>query len=122
MGDLKSTLVLGASENQDRYSNRAIKDLQFYQHPVYAIGAKTGMVGSTPIHTELIYPSELDTITLYLSAERQKPYYNYITALKPRRIIFNPGTENEELQILAQEAGIETLEACTLVMLRTGQY
>jgi predicted CoA-binding protein len=70
----------------------------------------------------LIYPSELDTITLYLSAERQKPYYSYITALKPRRIIFNPGTENEELQFLAQEAGIETLEACTLVMLRTGQY
>ncbi len=118
----KSTLVLGASEKEDRYSNRAIKDLRQSQHSVYAIGARKGMVDDTSIETTLIYPNELDTITLYLSPERQIPYYNYILELKPKRIIFNPGTENEELQLMAEQAGIKTLEACTLVLLRTGQY
>lgn len=118
----KSTLVLGASEKQDRYSNRAIKDLRQSQHPVYAIGARKAIVNDTSIETTLIYPNELDTITLYLSPERQIPYYNYILELKPKRIIFNPGTENEELQLMAEQAGIKTLEACTLVLLRTGQY
>jgi predicted CoA-binding protein len=80
------------------------------------------MVGSTPIETTWVHPTELDTVTLYLSPENQKPFYNYLLELKPKRIIFNPGTENEELQLLAQEAGINTLEACTLVLLRTGQY
>ncbi|GDX41876.1 CoA-binding protein [Bacteroidota bacterium] len=122
MGNPKPTLVLGASEKEDRYSNRAIKDLQLFQHPVYAVGVRKGMVGSTPIETTWVHPTELDTVTLYLSPENQKPFYNYLLELKPKRIIFNPGTENEELQLLAQEAGINTLEACTLVLLRTGQY
>ncbi|MBM3414383.1 MAG: CoA-binding protein [Bacteroidetes bacterium] len=118
----RSTLVLGASVKEDRHSNQAIKDLQFYQHPVCAIGARKGVIGKTPIETALIYPTELHTVTLYLSPEKQKPYYNYLLKLHPQRIIFNPGTENKELQLLAQEAGIATMEACTLVLLRTGQY
>ncbi|MBM3412351.1 MAG: CoA-binding protein [Bacteroidetes bacterium] len=118
----RSTLVLGASAKEYRYSNQAIKDLQFYQHPVYAIGTRKGLVGKTPIETALIYPTELHTVTLYLSPEKQKPYYNYLLQLHPKRIIFNPGTENKELQLLAQKAGIATMEACTLVLLRTGQY
>jgi predicted CoA-binding protein len=64
----------------------------------------------------------VDTVTLYLNPTRQEPYYDYILGLKPRRIIFNPGTENPELEMLASEAGIECMEACTLVMLSTGQY
>jgi len=122
MGTSKSTLVLGASEKEDRYSNRAIKDLQRYQHPVFAIGVRKGKVGETPIETELIYLTALNTVSLYLSPENQKPYYSYLLELSPQRIIFNPGTENEELQLLAEKAGIKTLEACTLVLLRTGQY
>ncbi len=122
MGPIKPTLVLGASENQERYSNRAIKDLQQYQHPVFAIGARKGLVGNIPIETSCVYIAEIDTVTLYLSPERQKPYYQYILELNPKRIIFNPGAENDELLILAAQAGIYTIEACTLVLLRTGQY
>jgi len=122
MQSLKPTLVIGASENPERYSYRAIQDLQKHQHPVWAIGARKGKVGTTPIETTQIDCSSIDTITLYLSPERQKPYYDYILALQPKRLIFNPGTENEELAHLAKQAGILPLEACTLVLLHTGQY
>jgi predicted CoA-binding protein len=80
------------------------------------------LVGNIPIETSCVYIAELDTVTLYLSPEKQKPYYQYILELSPKRIIFNPGTENDELLTLAEQAGIYTLEACTLVLLRTGQY
>lgn len=122
MSATKPTLVLGASENPERYSNRAIRDLQSYHHPLWAIGARKGMVGSTMIETDQIPCPSIDTVTLYLSPERQKPYYEYILSLTPHRIIFNPGTENEELAALAEQQGIKTIEACTLVLLRTGQY
>ena len=122
MQSAKPTLVIGASENPERYSYRAIQDLQKYQHPVWAIGARQGKVGATPIDTTQIDCPSIDTITLYLSPERQKPYYDYILALQPKRLILNPGTENEELADLAKQAGIQPLEACTLVLLHTGQY
>ena len=118
----KKTLVLGASENPSRYSYLAMQKLKSKNHPVVAIGRRKGLVGDTKIITEEEAFDNLDTVTLYLNPENQKPYYNYILSLNPRRIIFNPGTENEELENLAREKGIETLEACTLVMLSTGQY
>ncbi|HMO62099.1 MAG TPA: CoA-binding protein [Ferruginibacter sp.] len=118
----KQTLVIGASENPGRYSNLAIQKLLAYGHPVVAIGARAGKIGTIEIGISKINFPGIDTVTLYLNPARQQEYYDYILSLHPRRIIFNPGTENEALETLANAAGIETLEACTLVMLGTGQY
>jgi uncharacterized protein len=118
----KKTLVIGASENPNRYSNLAVKKLCAYNHPVIAFGKKDGRIDSTEIITTTQPLNEIDTVTLYLNPVNQQPYYDYILSLKPRRIIFNPGTENEELETLARQHGIKTLEACTLVLLSTGQY
>ncbi len=116
------TLLLGASPHEYRYSYKAVKMLHHHGHQVFAIGAKEAHIGTTPIVSERIYGERIDTITLYLNPERQKPYYDYIIALQPRRIIFNPGTENSELAKLAEAANIIVEEACTLVLLQTGQY
>lgn len=118
----KKTLVLGASDNPSRYSYLAINRLRAYGHEVVAIGKKTGKVGDVSIVTEMPEMNDIDTITLYLNPTNQKPYYDYITSLNPRRIIFNPGTENDELERKLAQKGTNTLEACTLVMLSTGQY
>jgi uncharacterized protein len=118
----KKTVVLGASDNPSRYSYLAINRLKAHQHPVVAIGKKEGEVAGIRITKE--HPDEegVDTITLYLNPTNQKPYYDYILSLHPKRIIFNPGTENDELIELAEQKGIEPVIACTLVMLSTGQY
>jgi predicted CoA-binding protein len=118
----KKTLVLGASDNPARYSFLAINRLRNYQHPVVAIGLKNRTVADVPIDTEKKAFTDVDTITLYLNATRQKEYYDYILSLHPKRIIFNPGAENEELYQLAQKNNIQPMEACTLVLLSTGQY
>lgn len=122
MNEKKKTLVLGASENPSRYSYLALQRLQSHQHPVVAIGKRKGLVGNVAIETEKKDWKELDTVTLYLNPTHQKEYYDYIMSLKPKRIIFNPGAENEELAKMASNKGILPLEACTLVMLATGQY
>jgi len=118
----KKTLVLGASENPSRYSYLAVRKLTSHQHPVVAIGRKKGKVGEVPIETDHLPLEDIDTVTLYLNPRNQQEYYDYILSLQPQRIIFNPGTENEELEQLAKENGIETIEACTLVMLSIGNY
>lgn len=118
----KKTLVLGASENPSRYSNMAVRRLSAHQHPVVAIGRRPGTIGDIDIETSQLPEADVDTITLYLNPVNQLLYYDYILSLNPKRIIFNPGTENDELANLAQAKGIVTLEACTLVMLSTGQY
>lgn len=118
----KKTVVLGASTNPSRYSNLAINRLAAHEHPIIAIGNRAGKVGQVEISTDEIPAEEVDTITLYLNPDNQKPYYDYILALNPKRIIFNPGTENEELEEMARQKGIKTMDACTLVMLSTGQY
>jgi len=122
MKTLKKTLVIGASDNPARYSFLAINKLQQYQHEVVAIGRKKGTVAGVDITTEMEPFNDVDTVTLYINPQLQPAYYNYILSLKPRRIIFNPGTENDELQELAAQNGITALEACTLVMLGTNQY
>ena len=116
------TLVLGASENPDRYSNKAILKLQSKGKEVIAIGKRAGKVGNVEIVTEQMPSDDVETVTLYLNPLHQKPYYDYIVSLKPKRIIFNPGAENDELERIAAKEGINILEACTLVMLSTGQY
>jgi uncharacterized protein len=118
----KKTLVIGASVNPERYSYLAVQKLTAYQHPVVALGLKKGLIGNTEIEIERKPFEEIDTVTLYLNPKNQKDYYNYILSLQPKRIIFNPGTENDELFEMAQQKGIEPIEACTLVLLSTGQY
>lgn len=116
------TLVLGASVNPARYSYLAIKKLTEHHHPIVAIGKRKGKVGNIEIEIVQKQFEDIDTVTLYLNPKNQRTYYNYIISLHPRRIIFNPGTENEELADLALQNGIIPQEACTLVMLSTGQY
>jgi uncharacterized protein len=118
----KKTVVLGASANPSRYSNLAIKKLQAYGHPVVAIGNRVGEVNGVAIATEHLPQNEVDTVTLYLNPTNQQAYIDYILGLKPRRIIFNPGTENPDLAAAARSNGIEPVEGCTLVMLSTGMY
>ena len=118
----KKTVVLGASMNPSRYSNMAVKKLAAHDHPVVAIGKRKGNIGPIEIKTDHENEEGVDTVTLYLNSQNQKEYYDYILALKPQRIIFNPGTENDELVQKAKEAGIEPVEACTLVMLSIGAY
>ncbi len=118
----KKTLVLGASPNPARYSYLAVNKLKRYNHTVIGIGKRKGMAGEVVIDTDQKPIEDLDTITLYLNPQNQKQYYDYIISLHPKRIIFNPGTENPELYRLARENGIEVMEACTLVLLSTGQY
>ena len=118
----KKTLVLGASDNPSRYSYLAINALQSKGHDVTAIGKRPGKVGQIEIETEKKIIDSLDTVTLYLNPSNQKQYYDYIFSLHPKRIIFNPGAENEELSSMAKEKGILPQEACTLVLLSTGQY
>jgi len=118
----KKTLVLGASDNPSRYSNLAIQRLRKYGHPVVAVGRKYAQVDDVVIEKEKQPFDNIDTITLYLNPTHQQEYYDYILSLNPKRIIFNPGAENEELAQLAIAKGIKPLEACTLVMLSTNQY
>ncbi len=119
---MKKTLVLGASPNPERYSFLAVRKLKRYGHEVVAIGKKNGAIDDiiiTNVHPIL---KDIDTVTLYLNPANQVSYYDYIMQLNPKRIIFNPGTENDELMELAKQKNIETIEACTLVMLSVGQY
>jgi uncharacterized protein len=122
MKEQKKTLVLGASENPERYSYLAVNRLRANQHPVIAIGKREGEIEDVNITTDHPGITDLDTITVYLNQQHQKQYYDYILSLHPKRIIFNPGAENEELAELAAQHGIQPMEACTLVLLSTGQY
>jgi uncharacterized protein len=118
----KKTLVLGASQNPARYSYLAMNRLKAHRHPVVAVGRREAEVAGIQISKSPVLEEGVDTVTLYLNPTHQKEYYDYILNLRPRRIIFNPGTENPELMKMAREAGIEPVVACTLVMLATGQY
>jgi hypothetical protein len=118
----KKTLVLGASTKSDRYSFKAVMLLQKNGHNVVPLGFEHGTIGNAEIITNWENYNDIDTITLYLNPNRQKQYYNYIVEQKPKRVIFNPGTENDELEQLLVENNITYLEACTLVLLTTGQY
>lgn len=116
------TVVLGASTNPARTSYAAIHRLSNAGEEVIPIGIKEGKVADIEIINDRPALEEIDTITLYLNPQRQEQYYDYILNLKPKRIIFNPGTENPTLVKLAKENGIEAEIACTLVMLATGVY
>lgn len=119
---MKRTLVLGATPNPERYAYLAAQRLTKAGHEVVLVGNKKGDIDGAPIENGTPQYEGIDTVTLYLNADNQVPYYDYILSLKPKRIIFNPGTENWDLVKLAKAQGIETEIACTLVMLSVGIY
>lgn len=116
------TLVVGASLKEERYSNKAIQMLREYGHEVVAHGLKEGKVLDVDIFKEWKSYTDVDTVTLYLNPARQEEFYEAIVKLHPRRVIFNPGTENKEFVSLLTKNNIQSEEACTLVLLRTEQY
>ena len=107
----KKTLILGASDNPSRYSNLAIQRLRKHEHPVVAIGKKNTTVEDVKVEKEKVPLSDIDTVSVYLNPQNQKEYYDYILSIKPKRIIFNPGAENDELAELAKASNIQILEA-----------
>lgn len=120
---MEKVVVIGASNNEERYSNKAMKMLEEYGHrPIPVAPAVESVLG----HKAYARPAELtepvDTVTMYVGPARQPDLVEEIVALRPRRVIFNPGTECAETEARLEEAGIEVIEACTLVMLRTGQF
>jgi len=122
MSNKKKTLIIGASENPERYANKAFHSLTQHGHPVVMLANKEGKIDEVIIHKGFPNVEELDTITLYINPKNQEPYYDYLISLKPKRIIFNPGTENPVLEAKAIHHGIEAVEACTLVLLSIGAY
>jgi len=119
---MKKTLIIGASSNQERYSYLAAERLLTHGHEIELIGKRSDVIFNKTIETQKIPFTDIDTVTLYLSAKFQTEYYDYILSLHPKRVIFNPGTENPELELLLNNNNIQTEEACTLVLLSTGQY
>lgn len=119
---MKKTLVLGASTNPARYSHRAVNRLVAHGHEVIALGIKKGKIGPVEIIHGLPEIKDLHTVSLYINPSIQSQYYNYLLELQPKRIIFNPGTENNVFIKMASEKNIEVLAACTLVMLSIGSY
>ncbi len=118
----KPTVVIGASPNTDRYSYKATLSLQNHKHTVYPIGIKKGVINGLEIINDKPALKNIDTVTLYIGPDNQPEWYDYILSLNPKRIIFNPGTENPELIKLANANGIETEIACTLVLLSINEY
>lgn len=118
----KKTLVLGASTKPERYSFKAITNLVAKGHSVLAIGQNAGEVAGIKIQTKAIPLKNVDTVTLYLNAARQRDYYNYIVEAGPKRVIFNPGAENPEFAQLLELNNIKSEQSCTLVLLATNQF
>lgn len=119
---MKKTLVIGASLNQNRYSYLAINRLVASGIPVKAIGQRVGTISGVVIEVEKVIYSDIHTVTMYVSPVNQPDYYEYIIALKPQRVIFNPGTENPEFFKKLKDANIAFESSCTLVLLSTNQY
>jgi predicted CoA-binding protein len=119
---MKKTLVLGATPNPNRYAYLAVRALRRHSHEVVPVGIRSGQIDGLPILIGTPPVEAIHTITLYVGPARQPAYYDYLLSLRPRRIIFNPGTENPELAALAEAHEIEAVEGCTLVMLSTGSY
>lgn len=122
MPENKKTLVIGGSIKPERFSNKAIRKLLKYGIPVVSIGLREGEVEGVKIETGKPEYDGIHTITLYIGKAKQPEYYSYLIGLKPKRLIFNPGTENDEFRELAENNGIETIEFCTLIMLGDGSF
>lgn len=121
---MKKTVIIGATTNKDRYAYLAAEMLTEYNHEIVPVGVKKGEVFGNSILDINTRPNveDVDTVTLYIGPQHQPEHYQYILGLKPKRVIFNPGTENNEFEKMVEKSGAEALEACTLVMLRSRQY
>lgn len=117
-----TTLVMGASMNPGRYSNIAVRKLKYNHYPVVAMGLREGEIYGVRIEKPFTRFDEIHTVTLYMGPAVLKQYHEYIVALKPSRVIFNPGTEDPEFQMRLSNEGIEVVEACTLIMISSDQY
>ena len=116
------TLIIGASNNPERYSYKAAEKLLAHNHDIELLGLRPDTIFNKKIDTDRKAYTNIDTVTLYIGAQRQPDYYEYIMSLKPRRVIFNPGTENPDFEAQLSARGILVEEACTLVLLSTGHY
>lgn len=119
---MKKTLIIGASTKPERYAYKAAQKLMEHGHSIVMIGRRESELFGLPINVQKIEIDDIDTVTLYLSAKFQSEYYDYIISLKPKRVIFNPGTENLEFQELLKQNNIGFENACTLVLLATNSY
>ena len=119
---MRKTVVIGASLNEDRYSNKCVRLLRKHDIETVAVGLKEGTIADVKILTGRPHENNVETVAIYLSPKNLESYQDYILSLKPGRILFPPGTENPEFYKKANAHGIETEEACPLVMLNTGVY
>lgn len=119
---MKKTLVIGASSNPERYAYKAAAKLIDYGHEIELLGLRPDVVFGKTIDTERKQYADIHTVTMYVGPQNQPGYYDYIIGLHPKRVIFNPGTENPEFERRLQQSGIDFEEACTLVLLGIGQY
>jgi predicted CoA-binding protein len=119
---MKKTVVIGASENPDRYAYRATVALQQRGHEAVPVGLREGKINGTPILKGNPEIKDVDTVTLYVGPQNLPAWYDYILSLKPKRVIFNPGTESEEFENLLEKNNIAAVQGCTLVMLSVGTY
>ena len=119
---VKTTLVIGASVKPNRFSNIAVRNLLQHKIPVFAIGLREDEIYGVLIKKPFPQLENIDTVTMYIGVKNQPDYYNYILQLKPRRVIFNPGTENPDFERSLSEQGVEVVEGCTLIMLSDGTY
>ena len=119
---MKKTLIFGASIKPERYSYKAAQKLLEYKHPIEMIGRREDVLFDHRIHKTQKPFTNIDTVSLYLSAKFQVEYYEYILGLKLKRVIFNPGTENPEFEEILAKNNIEAEIACTLVLLATNSY
>lgn len=119
---MKKTLIIGASNNPERYAYKAAHKLVSAGHPIVNFGVKKGEVAGVPIINEWYLFEGIDTVTLYIGPNKQSEYIDKIIDINPRRVLFNPGTENPTAQAKFKKAGIEVEEACTLVLLSLNAY
>jgi hypothetical protein len=116
------TVVLGASPNPVRFSNKAVRSLVKHDQEVVAVGYRDGMINENKILTGMPEIDDVHTVSIYIGSSRQKGFYDYVLSLKPERVIFNPGTVNPEFMGILKKNGIEPLSACMLVMLNEGEF
>jgi predicted CoA-binding protein len=119
---MKKTVVIGASTDEERYAYKATLSLQKHKHEVVPVGIHPGEINGIKINTDKASIANVDTVTMYVSPKNQVNWYDYILSLKPKRVIFNPGAENIAFEKKLEENNIEVVQACTLVLLATGQY
>ena len=118
----KKTMVIGATTNPSRYAYIAANRLVEHGHEIVPIGIKKGELAGKKIINEKPVVDAVDTVTLYVGPANQDEYYDYVISLNPKRVVFNPGTENQEFEKLLEKNNIQSIEACTLVMLAAGTY